>query len=120
MDGSSKYEYVRQKLDLLGYDHQSLPIAAISIVSSILDDLIITTEGLKNAKDKITQLLEEKKAWELGNEVYKCDNSKLLSEVNRLKIEVLNKERTVQTENAGEFDEDRTNKQDLIIIYLQT
>jgi hypothetical protein len=103
MDAGGKYDYVRQKLDLLGYDNQTLPISAIAIVSSILDDLIATTEGLRNAKNQIGQLLEEKKAWELGNEVYKCDNSKLLHEVNKLKLELLNKERTVQIENAGEF-----------------
>lgn len=90
---------------MLGYDHHSLPIAAIPVVSSILDDLITTTDCLKNSKDEIANLLEEKKAWELGNEVYKCDNSKLLSEVNRLKIELLNKERNVQTENAGKLTE---------------
>lgn len=94
------HEYLRQKLNLLGYD-LNLPISAIPIVSSILDDLIITTEGLKNAKDEIATLLEEKKAWELGNEVYKCDNSKLLNEVNRLKLDLLSKERDVLIENAG-------------------
>lgn len=50
--------------------------------------------------------MEEKRAWELGNEVYKCDNSKLLSEVNRMKLELLSKERTVQTENAGELKDE--------------
>lgn len=103
MDAGTKFAYVRQKLDLLGYNDQSLPLSAIPIVSSILDDLIVTTEGLKLAKDQIAQLLEEKRAWDLGSEVYKCDNSKLLSEVNKLKLEVLNKERNVQIENAGEF-----------------
>lgn len=63
----------------------------------------MTTECLKNSKGEIAKLLEEKKAWELGNEVYKCDNSKLLSEVNKLKLEILNKERNVQIEIAGEF-----------------
>ena len=101
MNGGMKYEFVRQKLDLLGYNQHSLPISAIPIVSSILDDLIVTTEGLKAAKDDARKLLEEKKAWELGNEVYKCDNSKLLSEVNKLKLELLDKERNVMTENAG-------------------
>jgi hypothetical protein len=103
MNAGTKYEYVRQKLDLLGYDNQTLPVSAIAIVSGILDDLIITTEGLKKSKDEIAQLLEEKKAWELGNEVYKCDNSKLLSEVNKMKLELLNKERNVQIENAGKL-----------------
>lgn len=103
MDGGAKYDFVRQKLDLLGYTQQPLPISAIPVVSSILDDLIVTTECLKNSKTEVTKLLEEKRAWELGNEVYKCDNSKLLSEVNRLKLEVLNKERNIQVENAGKL-----------------
>lgn len=103
MEAGTKYEYVRQKLNLLGYDH-NLPVSAIPVVSSILDDLIVTTEALKNAKDETSKLLEEKIAWELGNEVYKCDNSKLLHEVNKLKVDLLNKERNVQTDNAGEFN----------------
>lgn len=102
MEKSSKYEFVRQKLDLLGYESEVLPVSALSIVSTILDDLITTTEALKNSKDHLSILLEEKNAWDLGNEVYKCDNSKLLSEVNRLKVELLNKEKKVQIENAGE------------------
>lgn len=63
--------------------------------------MIVTTEGLKAAKDEISNLLQEKNAWELGNEVYKCDNSKLLSEVNKLKLELLNKEKNTLIENAG-------------------
>lgn len=94
------HDYLRQKLNLLGYD-SNLPLSAIPIVSRIIDDLIVTTEGLKNAKDEISTLLEEKKAWELGSEVYKCDNSKLLNEVNRLKLDLLSKERNVLIENAG-------------------
>ncbi|CRK90380.1 CLUMA_CG003994, isoform A [Clunio marinus] len=100
MDSDVKFNYLRQKLNLLGYEYQTLPISAIGIVSAILDDLIITTEALKDSKDQISKLLEEKKAWELGNEVYKCDNSKLLSELNRLKLELLNKERNIEVENA--------------------
>jgi hypothetical protein len=105
MTSGPKYEYVRKKLDLLGYETQTLPISAISVVNAICDDLFVTTEGLKKAKDEIFHLLEEKKAWELGNEVYKCDNSKLLREVNCLKVELLTKERAVLSENAGESNE---------------
>lgn len=101
MNSTARYELVRHKLDILGYDQHSLPISSIPIVSSILDDLIITTEGLKSSKEEIEKLLEEKKAWDLGNEVYKCDNSKLLSEVNKLKLDLLSKERSVLIENAG-------------------
>lgn len=100
MDSCVKYEYVRQKLDLLGYENQILPVAALGLVSVILDDVISTTESLKKTKDEVYQLYEEKKAWELGNEVYKCDNSKLLGEVNKLKLELLNKEKVVLSENA--------------------
>ncbi len=38
-------------------------------------------------------------------QVYKCDNSKLLQEVNRLKLELLNNERKIQTENIGELQD---------------
>jgi centrosomal protein CEP135 len=60
---------MQRKLDLLGYSSHPLPIAAIPLISDILDDLIATTESLKKAKDELGQLLEEKSAWELGNEV---------------------------------------------------
>lgn len=101
MDLNSKHNYLRQKLDLLGYqNHQSLPVSSLPLVSTILDDLITTTEGLKKAKDEISLLLEEKSAWNLGVEVYKCDNSKLLAECNKLKIELLNTERSWSIENA--------------------
>lgn len=70
MEVDVRYEYVRKKLDLLGYDSHQLPLSGIPLVSSILiDDLINTTQSLKNSKDEVAQLLEEKKAWELGNEV---------------------------------------------------
>ena len=64
-----RYEYVRKKLDLLGYESHQLPLSAIPLVSAIVDDLISTTHSLKNSKDDNAQLLEEKRAWELGNEV---------------------------------------------------
>jgi centrosomal protein CEP135 len=69
MDFNLRHEYMRKKLDLLGYSAHQLPISAVPLISAILDDLISTTESLKNAKDELSVLLEEKKAWELGNEV---------------------------------------------------
>lgn len=69
MQSDVRYEYVRKKLDLLGYESHPLQLSAIPLVSAVLDDLISTTQSLKNSKDDIAQLLEEKKAWELGNEV---------------------------------------------------
>lgn len=167
MELESKHNYLRRKLDVLGYSH-SLPLSAINLVSSILEDLIKTSEGLKNAKELAAQLSEvselqkleisilyffcphtqklhfvlssliiqgnqknryfggnfflrainqgfpifpvlnftfcfqEKAAWELGTEPYKCDNSKLLMECNRLKLELLNSQKEIQLENAGE------------------
>lgn len=166
MELESKHNYLRRKLDVLGYSH-SLPLSAINLVSSILEDLIKTSEGLKNAKNIVEKLSEvselqkleisilyfcpytqklhfllpsliiqgnrknryfcgnfflrainqgfpifpvlnftfcfqEKAAWELGTEPYKCDNSKLLMECNRLKLELLNSQKEIQLENAGE------------------
>lgn len=69
MDFNIRQDYMRQKLDLLGYSSHSLPLSAVPLVSAILDDLIATTESLKKAKDELGELLEQKNAWELGNEV---------------------------------------------------
>jgi hypothetical protein len=69
MDVDVRHNYLREKLNLLGYSGHQLPISGISLVNAIIDDLISTTESLKNAKNELATLLEEKEAWELGNEV---------------------------------------------------
>lgn len=56
-DVEERYQYLRSKLDTLGFC-QALPITAISLVGSILDDLIITTSSLKKAKHELHQLRE--------------------------------------------------------------
>lgn len=100
MDTDSRHQFIKKKLELLGYS-QTLPVAAISLVSSLIDDLIQTSESLKVAKDEIQELEEQKHAWELVVEPYKCDNSKLLSECNKLKLDLLNSEKKIQIENSG-------------------
>ncbi|XP_055384228.1 centrosomal protein of 135 kDa [Condylostylus longicornis] len=82
------FNNLRQKLDVLGYT-QPLPLSALSLVSSIFEDLVKTTESLRDAKKKISELLEEKSCWELGVEPYKCDNSRLINEVNQLNIDLI-------------------------------
>lgn len=81
-----KHNGLRKRLDVLGFS-QPLPLGAVPLVGAILEDLIRTTESLKQQKDQVHTFLQEKNAWELGVEAYKCDNSKLLSEVS-----VLNKQ----------------------------
>ncbi|XP_036214031.2 centrosomal protein of 135 kDa [Bactrocera oleae] len=77
------FNNLRQKLDVLGYT-QTLPLAGIPLVAALFEDLVKSTESLRDAKKKIVDLLEEKSCWELGVEPYKCDNSRLLSECNQL------------------------------------
>ncbi|ETN60372.1 hypothetical protein AND_008018 [Anopheles darlingi] len=88
MDIESRHSELRQRLDHLGFGHP-LPLSAIGIVSAILDDLIQTAEKLKSANQQIEQLYQEKAAWELGVEPYKCDNSRLLAECNELHLELI-------------------------------
>ncbi|XP_050097356.1 centrosomal protein of 135 kDa [Anopheles aquasalis] len=88
MDIESRHSELRQRLDHLGFGHP-LPLSAIGIVSAILDDLIQTAEKLKAANHQIEQLYQEKAAWELGVEPYKCDNSRLLAECNELHLELI-------------------------------
>ncbi|XP_036326953.1 centrosomal protein of 135 kDa-like [Rhagoletis pomonella] len=77
------FNNLRQKLDVLGYT-QTLPLAGIPLVGALFEDLVKSTESLRDAKKKIVDLLEEKACWELGVEPYKCDNSRLLAECNQL------------------------------------
>lgn len=57
MELETKHNYLRRKLDVLGYS-QTLPLSAISLVSTILEDLIKTSENLKAAKEIIGKLTE--------------------------------------------------------------
>lgn len=86
--GEMKHNGLRKRLDILGFS-QPLPLGAVPLVGALLEDLIKTTESLKAAKDQVHGLLQEKNAWDLGVEAYKCDNSKLLAEVNRLNQELI-------------------------------
>ncbi|XP_055530632.1 centrosomal protein of 135 kDa isoform X2 [Wyeomyia smithii] len=88
MDIDALHCDLRKRLDVLGFNHP-LPLGAIGIVSAILDDLIKTSEKLKAARQQIDQLQQEKVAWELGVEPYKCDNSRLLAECNGLHLELV-------------------------------
>ncbi|XP_053683707.1 centrosomal protein of 135 kDa [Sabethes cyaneus] len=88
MDIDALHCDLRKRLDVLGFNHP-LPLGAIGIVSAILDDLIKTSEKLKAARQQIEQLQQEKVAWELGVEPYKCDNSRLLAECNGLHLELV-------------------------------
>ncbi|KFB46792.1 AGAP010985-PA-like protein [Anopheles sinensis] len=88
MEIEDRHSELRKRLDVLGFGHP-LPLGAIGIVSAILDDLIQTSEKLKCANQQIDQLYQEKAAWELGVEPYKCDNSRLLAECNELHLELI-------------------------------
>uniref|UniRef100_A0A336K4M7 CSON010707 protein n=1 Tax=Culicoides sonorensis TaxID=179676 RepID=A0A336K4M7_CULSO len=99
MSLDERHLQLRKHLDKLGFN-QPLPIGAIGLVSALVDDLIQTTESLKEAKVEIAQLLEEKAAWDLGAEPYKCDNSRLLSEVNSLHMQILKQADAFELEHA--------------------
>lgn len=57
MHAGGIYNNLRQKLDVLGYT-QALPISSISLVGSLFEDLIKTTESLRDSKARIATLLE--------------------------------------------------------------
>uniref|UniRef100_A0A499FV14 Centrosomal protein of 135 kDa n=1 Tax=Anopheles farauti TaxID=69004 RepID=A0A499FV14_9DIPT len=88
MEIEARHSDLRNRLDGLGFG-QPLPLSAIGIVSAILDDLIQTSEKLKSANQQIELLHQEKAAWELGVEPFKCDNSRLLAECNELHLELI-------------------------------
>lgn len=107
MDSEARQKNLRKKLDLLGF-RQPLPASGVGLVSALLEDLMKTTESLKLAKEEINELLQvraidfwgaimnlwdlflqEKDAWQLGVEPYKCDNSKLLGECNKLNLDLI-------------------------------
>ncbi|XP_037880211.1 centrosomal protein of 135 kDa isoform X2 [Glossina fuscipes] len=84
----SIFKNLRQKLDVMGYN-QTLPLAAVPIVGAVFEDLVKTTESLRDSKKQLIELLEEKSSWELGVEPYKCDNSRLLTECNQLHLQLI-------------------------------
>ncbi|XP_055854505.1 centrosomal protein of 135 kDa isoform X2 [Episyrphus balteatus] len=99
MSADCIYNNLRHKLDVLGYT-QPLPLAAISLVGAIFEDLVKTTESLRDSKLKISNLLEEKSCWELGVEPYKCDNSRLLAECNQLHLELIKQKEDYEEKNC--------------------
>ncbi|XP_063697169.1 centrosomal protein of 135 kDa-like [Culicoides brevitarsis] len=107
MSLDEKQLQLRKHLDKLGF-HQPLPIGAIGLVSALVDDLIQTTESLREAKQEIAHLKQEKAAWDLGAEPYKCDNARLLSEVNNLHIEMLKQRDEYELEMAEQRVRNRT------------
>lgn len=101
MDNGSemKHNGLRKRLDVLGFT-QPLPLGAVPLVGAILEDLIRTTESLKNHKDQVHNLLQEKKAWDLGVEAYKCDNSKLLAQASQLNKELIRQKDQYETKKC--------------------
>lgn len=88
MDINARHKLLREKLDSLGFT-QPLPIGSLAIVSALLDDLVLSSKKLKEARKTISKFEQEKSAWDLGVEPYKCDNSKLLAECNALNLEII-------------------------------
>ncbi|XP_059615243.1 centrosomal protein of 135 kDa isoform X2 [Phlebotomus argentipes] len=99
MDAEVRQKNLRKKLDLLGF-RQPLPVSGVGLASALLEDLLKTTESLKLAKEEINQLLQEKSAWELGVEPYKCDNSKLLAECNKLNLDIIRQRDNYEVKKA--------------------
>lgn len=53
----SVFNNLRQKLDIMGY-RETLPLAGIPLVGKIFEDLIRSTESLRDAKKQLMELLE--------------------------------------------------------------
>lgn len=77
------YFTLKRKLEDLGYNY-SLPIEAIPLVECILADLLQTTRSLQHYMDLSKEALMQRDSQMMEAEPYKCDNSKLIQENNRL------------------------------------
>lgn len=55
MDIDARHSFLREKLNSLGFT-QPLPFGSLAIVSALLDDLILTTKNLKDAKRTVSEL----------------------------------------------------------------
>uniref|UniRef100_A0A1A9X335 Centrosomal protein of 135 kDa n=1 Tax=Glossina brevipalpis TaxID=37001 RepID=A0A1A9X335_9MUSC len=96
----SVFKNLRQKLDVMGYK-QTLPLTAVPIVGAVFEDLVKTTESLRDSKKQLIELLEEKSCWELGIEPYKCDNSRLLAECNELHLQLMQQKENYEEQRNG-------------------
>ncbi|XP_019854907.1 PREDICTED: centrosomal protein of 135 kDa-like isoform X2 [Amphimedon queenslandica] len=74
-----KFTGLRKRLDQLGY-RQALGIESLPLVERLFNDLLHTTESLRNAKLQITRSKEQKGLWEKHVEPYQQDNSRLTQE----------------------------------------
>ncbi|XP_037960097.1 centrosomal protein of 135 kDa [Teleopsis dalmanni] len=82
---------LRSSLNILGYEKYSLPITGVPLVSAILEDLIKATVNFRGCKQNFMNFLEDRSCEQLGMEPYKCENTRLLVECNRLHHEALKK-----------------------------
>lgn len=51
----ARHKLLREKLDSMGFT-QPLPIGSLAIVSALLDDIVLGTHKLKEAKQSIVSL----------------------------------------------------------------
>lgn len=62
MNIDARHKLLREKLDSLGFT-QPLPIGSLAIVSALLDDLVLGTKKLKEAKQSIVSLEQVSCFW---------------------------------------------------------
>ena len=69
MENDGLYNNLRKKLDVLGY---SQPLPGLALVGALFQDLITTTESLRDCKHKIQNLLEVGRNLQICLVIYIC------------------------------------------------
>lgn len=85
---TENYFNLKRKLEELGYNY-NLPLEAVPLVECVLADLLQTTRSLQHYMDLSKEAITQRDKLVLEVEPYKCDNTKLIQENNRLHKELM-------------------------------
>eukprot|EP00064_Thunnus_orientalis_P017659 superscaffoldBa00003812_g17744 len=90
MNSSAERKFVnlRKRLDQLGY-RQPLGIESLPLVEKLFNDLVHTTESLRNAKLSAGKIEKESQNFDALLEPYRTENARLVRENNDLHLELL-------------------------------
>ncbi|KAJ8028410.1 hypothetical protein HOLleu_30630 [Holothuria leucospilota] len=92
----AKFITLRKRLDQLGYK-QPLGLESLPLVEKLFNDLIHTTESLKEAKLKVSHPVKVASRWEEHVEPYRNENAKLVRENNELHQQLIRLQEDLQS-----------------------
>jgi hypothetical protein len=100
---NERFESIRYQLDALGY-RQFMPLDSIDLVSQLIEDLLHTTDSLKQYKNIAQNTLEVARNLEAKSAPYLRDNCSLIQEHNELQLKLKKELENVKSKSNFVFN----------------